>query len=301
MRDLRERLAAGETLVGDGAMGTQLFARGLKPGDCPESLNLTRPDWIEEIARAYAEAGADIVVSNTFGASPLKLALYGLAERLEEIVEAAMGALIRGANGRAIVSGCIGPCGELMKPYGSAEPEAVEQGFFRQARALAAAGAQAFSIETMTCLDEASYAIRAAKAAAPCLPISATMTFDSTPRGHFTVMGIDIPRAVSGLRAAGADVIGSNCGHGAEQLCAIAAEFRKHDAGPLIIQPNAGLPERVGGKTVYLESPASMADRARVLMAMGVNVIGGCCGTTPAHIRAIREAVDSATQGQAGR
>ncbi len=294
MDDLKKRLAGGETLVGDGAMGTQLMVRGLKPGDCPEALNLSHPEWLEEIARGYAEAGADIVVSNTFGASPLKLAFYDLADRLEEIVAAAIGALIRGTDGAAIVSGCIGPTGELLKPYGSATPEQMEEGFLRQARALADAGAQAFSVETMSCLTEASLAVRAAKRAAPELPVVATMTFDPTPRGFYTVMGIDIPQAAAGLREAGADVIGSNCGNGAEQLCAIAAEFRKADEGYMIIQPNAGLPEFEEGKTVYRETPGFMAEQTLRMMALGVNIIGGCCGTTPDHIRAVRDAVDGA-------
>jgi 5-methyltetrahydrofolate--homocysteine methyltransferase len=292
MRDPRERLAAGEILVGDGAMGTQLMARGMKPGDCPEAINLSHPEWLEEIGRGYAEAGADIVVSNTFGASPLKLALYELEDRLEEIVTAAIGALIRGADGAAVVSGCIGPCGELLKPYGSVDPAVMEAGFTRQARALAEAGVQAFSVETMSCLDEASYAVRAAKSVAPEVPVFATMTFNKTPRGYFTVMGIDIPGAATGLRAAGADIIGSNCGNGCEEFVGIARDFRKQDDGPLIIQPNAGLPEFEGGETVYRETPEFMAARAEQMMDLGVNVIGGCCGTTPAHIRAIRGAVD---------
>ncbi|MBM4116411.1 methionine synthase [bacterium] len=289
MRGLGERLAAGEVLIGDGALGTQLIERGMGPGSCPEALSLSHPDWLEAIARAYAAAGADLVVTNTFGASPQKLAAYGLADRLEEIVAAAVAAARRGAGARAAVSGSIGPTGKLLKPYGDTEPAALAAGFARQAAALAAAGVDAFSIETMTDLAEAVLAVAAAREAAPQLPILATMTFDETPRGFFTIMGASVPAAAAGLAAAGAAVVGSNCGNGAAAMVKVAREFVAATRLPVIIQPNAGRPAVVGGKTIYGESPAFMAERARELLDLGVRVVGGCCGTTPEHIRALAE------------
>jgi 5-methyltetrahydrofolate--homocysteine methyltransferase len=291
---LLSRVRAGEILVGDGAMGTQLFERGLAPGDCPESWNLSRPEVLEEIARSYLEAGSDIVETNTFGASPLKLARYALDARTEEINRAAVEAVRRAVGTRAVVAACLGPSGRMLKPYGDADPGEVSASYERQIAALAGAGVAAFCIETMTDLKEAALAVRAAKSVAPGLPVMATMTFDPTPRGFFTIMGADVASAARGLEEAGADVVGSNCGNGIENMIAIAREFRRHTDLPLLIQSNAGLPEREGDRVVYRETPSFMAGRALELVALGVSIIGGCCGTTPGHIRALRAAVDGA-------
>jgi 5-methyltetrahydrofolate--homocysteine methyltransferase len=158
--------------------------------------------------------------------------------------------------------------------------------------ALAAAGVDAVCVETMTDLAEAQLAVRAAKAALPEVPVLATMTFDPTPRGYFTIMGVSVAKAAAGLAEAGADAIGSNCGNGIEHMVALAREFRAASRLPLVIQANAGLPKSVGGRTVYDETPAFLAGKARELLAIGVSVIGGCCGTTPEHIRALRAMVD---------
>jgi 5-methyltetrahydrofolate--homocysteine methyltransferase len=180
----------------------------------------------------------------------------------------------------------------LLEPYGDVTRDALYRSFRRQMAALIAAGVDAICVETMTDLTEATLAIRAAKDVAPDLPVLATMTFDPTPRGYFTIMGVSVAAAAEGLAQAGADVIGSNCGNGVEHMVAIAREFRRHTALPLLIQPNAGLPRMVGDATVYDETPAFMADQARGLIAAGVAIIGGCCGTTPAHIAALRGLVD---------
>lgn len=291
MKPLLDRLRDGEVLIGDGAWGTMLMARGLRPGESPEGLNLTRPEVLEEIAAQYLDAGADLITTNTFGGSPARLRQFGLDDRTEAINRAAVEAVRQVAAGRAYVSGSIGPCGHVLKPYGDADPVEIGAGYERQARALAEAGADLFCIETMTDLAEALLAVRAARIVAPSVPIIATMTFERTRRGFFTVMGTSIEQAVRGLADAGAHILGSNCGNGSDEMVAIAREFRALTSLPIAIQPNAGLPEHRDGVLVYSESPEFMAARARDLVDAGVSIIGGCCGTTPAHIQALRALV----------
>ena len=292
MRALLERLAAGELLVGDGALGTMLLERGLKPGEPSESLTLSRPEVLEEIARLYLDAGADLLETNTFGGSPLKLALHGLEAETERVNGEAVRAVRRVAEGRAYVAASVGPSGRLPEPYGDTPPAELYASFRRQIAALAAAGADCICVETMTDLTEATLAVRAAKDVAPSVPVLATMTFDPTPRGYFTIIGVTPAAAAAGLEQAGADAVGSNCGNGVEHMIAIAREFRASSRLPVVIQPNAGLPRTAQGRTVYDESPAFLADKARELVSLGVSIIGGCCGTTPEHIRALRAMVD---------
>jgi len=291
MRDIRTRLAAGDVLVGDGAWGTLLQVHGVRPGEPPESLNLTRPDVIEKVASLYLEAGADLITTNTFGGSPARLRQFGLEGQTEAVNRAAVEAVRRAAHGRAYTSASVGPCGHLMKPYGDVDPADIAAGFERQIRALADAGADLVCIETMTDLAEALLAVRAARAVAPDLPVMATMTFEQTRRGFFTVMGASIEQAARALGEAGADIVGSNCGNGSPTMVAVAREFRALTERPIAIQPNAGLPESRDGALVYPETPEFMAEQARELLAAGVAIIGGCCGTTPDHVRAWRAVV----------
>ncbi|TFG89182.1 MAG: methionine synthase [Gemmatimonadales bacterium] len=291
MKSLLERLAAGEVLIGDGAWGTLPMTRGLKPGEAPETINLLRPEVLEEIARLYLEAGADLVTTNSFGGSPTRLRRHGLDGQTEEINRAAVEAVRRAVGGRACVSASVGPSGHLLKPYGDGDPAEIGAGFERQIRALAEAGADLVCIETMVDLREAVLAVRAARTVAPALPVLATMTFERTRRGFFTVMGASVEQAAGELGEAGADILGSNCGNGSQVMVEIAREFRAHTGRPIAIQPNAGLPEPRGGQTVYAETPEFMAEQAKALVKAGVNIVGGCCGTTPAHIRALRAAV----------
>lgn len=291
-RDIRDRLRSGEILVGDGATGTMLISEGLPPGHCLERLNLDSPERLEGLARSYVDAGSQIIQTNTFGGSPLKLALYGLDNQTEEINAAAVRIARRAAGDRVYVSGSCGPSGRLLEPYGDTNPKEVRDSFTRQIAAWVGAGVDIICIETMTDLSEASLAIAAARSVAPTTPIFASMTFDLTPRGFFTIMGVSVEQAAAGLAQAGADVVGSNCGNGMENMIRIAAEFRKHTTLPLLIQPNAGLPTMVDGRPVYSETPTQMADGYRQLLDLGVQVLGGCCGTTPAHIAALRQVVD---------
>lgn len=292
MMPLLERIGNGEVLVGDGAMGTMLFERGLKSGECPERWNLEYPDQLEEIARLYFDAGAQIIETNTFGGSALKLAHYDLDRDTEQINAAAVRAVRRAVGDKAYVSASCGPTGCMLKPYGDTDPEEMTASFDRQLKSALDAGADLVCIETMTDLTEATLAIQSARNLSSTIPICATMTFDPTPKGFFTIMGVSIEQAANRLADAGADIVGSNCGNGIENMILIAQEFRKHTSLPLIIQSNAGLPEIKDGRLTYGETPGFMAEKSRQLLDIGVNIIGGCCGTTPAHVAAIREMID---------
>jgi 5-methyltetrahydrofolate--homocysteine methyltransferase len=293
MKALLERLAAGERLVADGAMGTMLIDRGLEPGTCPEALNLSHPEVLEDISRLYLKAGAELIQTNTFGGSPLKLAQYGLEAKTEEINRAAVRAVRKVVGDRAYVSGSCGPSGKMLKPYGGAEPDTLFESFCRQMSGLIEAGTDVICVETMIDIAEATLAVKAARDVAPSIPVMATMTFEPTPKGFHTIMGISIEQAARHLGQAGADVVGSNCGNGIENMIKVAQDFRTCTDLPLLIQSNAGMPEMKDGKLVYSESPEFMAEKARELIAAGVSIIGGCCGTTPDHIRALRKVVDS--------
>ena len=288
-----ERLGAGEVLIGDGAWGTQLMARGLESGESPEGLNLSKPEVLAEIAALYVDAGADLITTNTFGGTPLRLKDHGLDERTEEVNRAAVEAIAPVTRGRAWISGSVGPTGKILEPYGDTAPEVMAEAFARQAGALVDAGADLFCVETMIDLREAVMAVEAVRRASSTIPLIATMTFDPTPRGFFTTMGTTIEKACSKLVEAGADVVGSNCGYGIETMIEIAEVFTEHAQVPVAIQSNAGLPEHRDGELVYPESPDFMAERVGRLLDLGVRIIGGCCGTTPDHIRAIRTAVDA--------
>lgn len=292
MKKLLERLKEGEILVADGAMGTMLIDR-IKTGECPESINLTHPEILEEIASLYLTAGADIIQTNTFGASPLKLSRYSLENKTEEINRNAVLAVKRVVGNHAYISVSCGPSGRLLKPYGDTDPEDVYNSFERQIRAVIDAGVDVICVETMTDLKETTLAVKAVKAVSPSTPVIATMTFDSTPRGFYTIMGVNIEKAALGLETVGVDIIGSNCGNGIENMIKIARKFKKYTNLPLIIQPNTGPPKLEGTMPVYQETPEFIAEKAKELVTIGVSIIGGCCGTTPEHTHAIRKMVDS--------
>jgi 5-methyltetrahydrofolate--homocysteine methyltransferase len=292
LRNILDRIGAGEILVCDGATGTMLMREGLAAGECLEKMNIDRPLIVEGLARRYLEAGADIIQTNTFGGSPLKLAQYSLEGQTEEINRAAVEIVRRVTGSRVFASASVGPSGRLLKPYGDADPEVIFSGFERQIGALVAAGADMISVETMTDLAEAVLAVKAAKSISPSIPVAASMTFDPTPDGFSTIMGTGIEEAASGLFDAGADMVGSNCGNGIEKMVEIARQFRKYTSLPIIIQSNAGIPVVKDDEIAYPESPGFMAENCRKLLEIGVSIIGGCCGTTPDHVTAFREVVD---------
>ena len=296
MESILNRLKKGEILVVDGAMGSLLMARAadLIKGKCPELVNLSRPDILEEIARLYLEAGADIVQTNTFGGSPLKLSDYQLEDKTEEINRAAVEAVkkaVKEKGGQAYVSASCGPSGKMLKPLGNIDTDAMFENFSRQLKVVIDAGVDIVNVETMIDIQEAVLAVKAAKEISASIPVMANMTYNKTPRGFFTVMGVSVEKAVKELEAAGADIIGSNCGSGIENMIEIAKEYKKYSRLPLIIQSNAGLPEIRGDEVIYPETPEFMAEKSKELVSTGVSIIGGCCGTTPEHIRAIALAV----------
>ncbi len=293
MEGLLTRLKRGDVLVGDGAWGTQLMQRGLPADQPPEWFALEKPETIEEVARLYVEAGADLITTDTFGGTSFRLRLHGLDSERERVNRQAVEAVKRAVGGRALVSGSVGPSGRLLEPIGDTPPDAVEEAFAEQIAALASAGADVLCVETMGDLTEATRAVKAAKSVAPGVPVMATMTFEPTPRGYFTVMGVSVEKAVAGLEAAGADAVGSNCGTGIGDMVGVARQMVRATRLPLIIQPNAGLPESRDGAVVYNETPEAMAARVPELLDLGVSIVGGCCGTTPEHIRAIRKAVEA--------
>ncbi len=292
-QSIRERLRAGDVLLFDGAMGTMLFGSGLKPGECPEILNLNQPEVIANIARRYHAAGADIINANTFGGSPMKLQQYDLDARIEEINRAAVRAAREAVGDNAYIAGSVGPSGEILKPYGEADPEDLLKGFTVQIKTLTEAGVDLILIETMTDINEAKIAIEAASTVTTEVPIAATMTFDPTPKGFYTVMGVNIETAARELTSAGADIVGSNCGNGSENMVKIAEGFREHTDLPILIQSNAGLPETRNDQLLYPETPEFMAERVERMLDLGVSIVGGCCGTTPDHIRAFREVISA--------
>jgi 5-methyltetrahydrofolate--homocysteine methyltransferase len=292
MKSILERLKNGEILVADGAMGTMLFQKGLQAGDCPELLNLTKTEILEEVAQLYFEAGADIIQTNTFGGSPLKLFDYGLEDKCEQINSKAVESVRKVIRENAYISGSCGPSGRLLEPYGDTEPELLLSGFEQQIDALTKAGVDIICVETMTDLHEATLAVKAAKNIHPEIPVIVSMTFDKIPKGFYTIMGVSIDDAVKGLENAGADIIGSNCGNGIDNMIEIAKQMKELSDRPILIQSNAGIPENNDGELVYPETPSYFEDKTLELIEAGVSIIGGCCGTTPEHIRAIKKVVD---------
>ena len=285
-----ERLARGETLLGDGATGTYLQAHGLEPGGSPEALNLTDPDLVRSMAREYFEAGSDFVLTNSFGGSKFMLEKYGHRDKVTEFNRlAAQHARSQAPEGRYVV-GSVGPTGEFVEPLGTVSQEEMLEAFVEQTQALESGGVDAILVETMTAIEEASLAIRAAKEHTD-LTVMATMTFDKGPRGLFTMMGITPERAAKELREAGADVVGPNCGNGIEIMTEIASEIQAATDGYTMVNSNAGIPAIRKGLIVYPETPDWMAERYQGLAEMGINIMGGCCGTTPAHTKAMIEAI----------
>jgi 5-methyltetrahydrofolate--homocysteine methyltransferase len=295
MGELLKTLEEKRLLVADGAWGTLLQAHGLRAGSCPEIWNVEEPDKVRSIAAAYSEAGADLVLTNTFGGSTLALKRHGLADRTEELNAAGARLSLEGAPGK-LVAASVGPTGEFLPPMGVITEAEMRAAFAAQIRAVLKAGVRILCIETMSAVQEAVCAVLAARevSAELSVPVEvmATMTFTQTPKGYRTFMGVDCRTAVEKLTEAGADVLGSNCGNGIEQMVPIALEFRRYSDKPILIQANAGLPQIEKGVTVFRQSPEHMARWVPGLVEAGASIVGGCCGTTPEHIRQIRSQID---------
>lgn len=285
-----EQLIAGGPVVTDGAWGTQLYARGLDPGDVPDSWNLSHPDQVEEVGRAYVEAGSQVILTNTLRANRVTLATYGLAEKTAEINRAGAAISRRAAAGRARVFASIGSSGRLLVMQEVSEEE-LFAAFREQARALAEGGADALLIETMTDLAEACIAVRAARETG--LPVAATMVFDSGKEKDRTMMGVTPERAAAELESAGADVVGANCGVGIAGYVGVCRRMHAATSRPIWIKANAGLPEMVDGRTTYRMTAAEFASYVPALVEAGASFLGGCCGTGPEFVRAIAAAIGS--------
>ena len=298
MKNLLERIAAGEVLISDGAMGTFLYAKGLTPGENPESWCVSHPDAVRDIAAAYVAAGSDIVETNSFGGTMYKLKPYGFADKVTEFNRAAA-ALAKAAIGATgYVAASVGPTGHIVEEEGGDVTEQqLYDAFKEQVLALAAGGADAICVETMSSLTEAVQAIRAAKENTS-LPVICTFTFEPGRTGFRTMMGLKPDRAAREAAAAGADIVGANCGNGIANMIEITKQMRAAVPGvPILIHANAGVPQVEDGKTVFKETPDYMASRVLELVAAGANIVGGCCGTTPDHIGAMAKAVRSGAAG----
>jgi len=314
-----EAIAEKGVLVSDGAWGTFIHAKGLTSDECPEAWNLERPDDIYDVAKSYVDAGADLILTNSFGGSPFKLEPYGLAGKTYEVNRAAAEISRRAAadiSSRAggsgvFVLGSVGPTGKMLM-MGEVTEEEMVQGFAEQVRGLVDGGADAILVETMSDPDEARSAIRAAKevlsgqsqsdeaghsqsdtarppSAFSKKEIICTFTFNLTPAGEYrTMMGTSPADAVDLLVAEGVDILGANCGNGTAGMIEIVKEIRAVNQDiPVLVHANAGMPELRDGVSVFPETAREMSAQAGDLVAAGANIVGGCCGTTPEHIRAM--------------
>ncbi|MEN6627114.1 MAG: homocysteine S-methyltransferase family protein [Candidatus Sumerlaeia bacterium] len=284
------KLAGGHIFVADGAMGTRLQALGLQADLACEEAVLVRPDLVLAVHHQYYDAGADISTTNTFGANRARLAARGLSNRVREINRRA-GQLARAVcpAGR-LVAGSIGPTGLNLEPLGPLSGEEALAMFSEQAEGLAEGGVDLLLVETMMSADEAEVAIRAARATG--LPVAASMTFQAGPDGPRTPGGISIEEAVERMGAAGADVIGANCGRGHADMVEVIERMRPLTRLPMIAQASAGIPQMVQDKLVWPETPVKIVDHVKRMLDAGLSIIGGCCGTGPEHIHTIRSIVN---------
>ncbi len=290
---LAERLTFGPTLLADGATGTMLQQEGLAPGEAPERWTLERPEAIARLARGYFAAGSDLVLTNTFGANSFRMKLCGLDQQIEVLNRNAARMAIaeaRAAGNAACVIGSIGPTGDMVEPYGDISASDARDAFFAQARALIEAGVDGLVCETFSAIEELQLAVEAARQAAGARPVMASMAFDA---GGFTMMGVTPETAVRAMADAGVAAVGANCSVGPEGLLPVLHAM--HAALPtmrLWAKPNAGLPQLVEGRSVYTTTPEHMASFVRQLNGLPMAVVGGCCGSTPTHLRAMRTELD---------
>lgn len=290
MNKLLERLASKKVLVADGATGTNLYRRGLKPGTPPEEWVLDQPEWLLELTSAFVEAGSDIVLTCTFGGTRIRLRESKYADRVSEINRRAAELARQAAASHpgVLVAGSIGPTGLLLKPYGPLSPEEAYVAYQEQALALTQGGVDFLLIETHFSLEEADVAFRAVRSVTD-LPIVVSFTYDPGPR---TMMGVKPGDMIRHYKAMGAALVGANCGTTLENMEKVIQEYAAAEPGfPLWAKPNAGLPRLEGDQVIYDVTPEQMGEFARRYVALGARVVGGCCGSTPEHVAAIARAV----------
>ena len=281
----------GRVLVSDGAWGTFLQKKGLKPGECPELWCVTRPNDVLDVAKAYIEAGADMVESDSFGGTGYKLEHYKLSNRVAEINEAAAKISRQAAGDNKWVIASVGPTGKMLA-MGDVTEADLYNSFKEQVVALEKGGADAVCIETMSAIDEAVQAIKATRENTG-LEVIATFTFEKTSRGDYrTMMGVSPADVAKACVEAGANIIGANCGNGIDRMIEIVKEMRKvAPTTPILVHANAGLPQNVNGVDIFPDTPEKMGQMVKDLVKAGANIVGGCCGTTPAHISAMKKAL----------
>ncbi len=291
MNRIAEKIRNGKVLVSDGAWGTFLQQKGLGPGECPEIWNLNRAEDVLAIANSYIEAGADMIETNSFGGNYFKLSSYNLQGKVIEINRAAAQISRKAAGADHHVLGSIGPTGKLIM-MGDVTYEELYEAFTVQAVALMNGGADALIVETMSDLEEAKAAVHACLDHTTC-EVICTMTFEKSGEDSYhTMMGVTPALMTEEITGAGAQIIGANCGNGIRDMIGIVKEIRRVNSTiPVLIHANAGMPVYKAGKTIFPESPEQMAEFITSLADAGANVIGGCCGTTPEHIRRIAEII----------
>ena len=293
MDKLNNLLQAGSPILLDGAMGTMLMDAGLKSGDCPEEWNVLQPDAVRKIHREYIQAGSQIILTNTFGGTSVRMETHGLQDRVIELnKKAAENARTEAdaAPHQVLVAGSMGPTGQLMEPLGTLSINEAEKSFADQAAGLAAGGVDLFWVETMSDLNEVKAAVAGIRSVSE-LPIAATMSFDSHGR---TMMGVSPQQAVKELSEMNIQLLGANCGTGSDELIEAIKEMRSANPNlPLIAKANAGIPKMIGTDVVYDGSPEVMAAYAREVYQAGARLIGGCCGSTPIHIKAMASALST--------
>lgn len=290
-RTLLDLIADRPALL-DGGMGTELIRRGLPQGTCPEAWNAERPEAVRAVHASYFEAGADAVSTNSFGGSRIKLAAHGLGPRAAELNEAAARLAREVAPAGRFVAGSMGPTGKFLRPQGDCTEEEFLEAYAEQAMALACGGADLLIVETQYDLKEALTALKASRTAAPGLPVFVTLTFNLTPRGYFTLMGNTVPAAVEALESGGASAVGANCTLDSRDMVGLARAFRQATRLPVVIQANAGSPVLAAdGSVSYAQGLEEYVGFVPALLEAGANVVGGCCGTGPAHIRMMSEII----------
>jgi 5-methyltetrahydrofolate--homocysteine methyltransferase len=297
MTTIQSILEKSGYVITDGAMGTVLFSSGLDQGDPPELWNVDYPDRVAAVHQAYYDAGAQVMLTNTFGGNRYRLMLHNAQDRVAEVNQAAAAILrevVSKSDNQAVVAGDIGPSGQVLTPYGELSFQEAKEGFAQQAEALISAGVDVIWIETMSDLEEVRAAIEGARQVSADIPVVTTMTFDT--HGH-TMMGVSPEQALETLTPLGPLALGGNCGNGPEEIIEVIQKMHAVDPNmTLVAKANAGIPELVKGKPVYRASPAAMADYAVNSYQAGARIIGACCGSTPDHVKAISQALAAHTQ-----